>query len=240
MSDTSNLMQVLGIRRRSSRRSTCLAEFFPKSAADADKQRFVLKHLTGGDVDRCAQIPSHRPLIESMAGDARDNGVVGIRRPVRSCRDARAESCHASVDETRNRRATRGSKRLLGAVAEYLAQAARTGRRSRIGHSRRSDTCERRVACVSVYADDPSDHARIPDLQQPRRVRIAQHFHRRTAVAACARSESVRAIERALARFRTAQARGSSPPQARSAILPCTVSASPRTSSRYRRRRMIS
>jgi hypothetical protein len=27
-----------------------LAEFFPKSAADADKQRFVLKRLLAGDV----------------------------------------------------------------------------------------------------------------------------------------------------------------------------------------------
>ena len=37
-------------------------------------------------------------------------------------------------------------------------------------------------------------HARIPDLQQSRRVRVAQHFHRRTAAATRARPSSIQAI----------------------------------------------
>jgi hypothetical protein len=83
-------------------------------------------------------------------------------------------------------------------------------------------------------------HAWVPDLQQSCRVRIAQHFHRRTTFAACARPAYAKGIGRAPVRFRTAQARGSSPLRARSVTLPCRVSASPRRSSRCRRRRMIS
>jgi hypothetical protein len=55
-----------------------------------------------------------------------------------------------------------------------------------------------------------------------------------------ARGARIRQSIRAGRAFRTAQARGWSPPRARSAILPCRVFASPRTSSRCRRRRMIS
>ena len=40
-------MKVLGLTEIE---QAILAEFFPKSAADADKQRFVLKRLLAGDV----------------------------------------------------------------------------------------------------------------------------------------------------------------------------------------------
>jgi hypothetical protein len=49
MSDTANLLKVLGLTEIE-QAIEVLAEFFPKSAADADKQRFVLKRLLAGDV----------------------------------------------------------------------------------------------------------------------------------------------------------------------------------------------
>jgi hypothetical protein len=48
MSDTANLLKVLGLTEVE-QAIEVLAEFFPKSAADADKQRFVLKRLLAGD-----------------------------------------------------------------------------------------------------------------------------------------------------------------------------------------------
>jgi hypothetical protein len=44
MADTSHLLHVLGIKEVE-QAIAVLAEFFPRSAADADKQRFVLKRL---------------------------------------------------------------------------------------------------------------------------------------------------------------------------------------------------
>jgi hypothetical protein len=49
MSDTANLLKVLGLTEVE-QAIDVLAEFFPKSAADADKQRFVLKRLLAGDI----------------------------------------------------------------------------------------------------------------------------------------------------------------------------------------------
>jgi hypothetical protein len=49
MSDTANLLKVLGLTEVE-QAIEILAEFFPKSAADADKQRFVLKRLLAGDI----------------------------------------------------------------------------------------------------------------------------------------------------------------------------------------------
>jgi len=49
MSDTANLLKVLGFTEVE-QAIEVLAEFFPKSAADADKQRFVLKRLLAGDI----------------------------------------------------------------------------------------------------------------------------------------------------------------------------------------------
>jgi hypothetical protein len=44
MVDTAHLLQVVGITE-AEQAITVLAEFFPRTAADADKQRFVLKWL---------------------------------------------------------------------------------------------------------------------------------------------------------------------------------------------------
>ena len=44
MTDTSHLLNVVGITEVE-QAIVVLAEFFPRSAADADKQRFVLKRL---------------------------------------------------------------------------------------------------------------------------------------------------------------------------------------------------
>jgi hypothetical protein len=49
MSDTAHLLKVLGLTEVV-QAIEVLAEFFPRSAADADKQRFVLKRLLAGDV----------------------------------------------------------------------------------------------------------------------------------------------------------------------------------------------
>ena len=49
MSDVAHLLRVLGLTDVAQAIGV-LAEFFPKSAADADKQRFVLKRLFAGDV----------------------------------------------------------------------------------------------------------------------------------------------------------------------------------------------
>ncbi len=49
MSDTAHLLKVLGLTEVE-QAIEVLAEFFPKSAADADKQRFVLKRLLAGDI----------------------------------------------------------------------------------------------------------------------------------------------------------------------------------------------
>lgn len=49
MSDTSHRLKVLGVTEVD-QAIEVLAEFFPRSAADADKQRFVLKRLLAGDV----------------------------------------------------------------------------------------------------------------------------------------------------------------------------------------------
>lgn len=47
MSDTANLLKVLGLTEVE-QAIEVLAEFFPRSAADADKQRFVLRRLLAG------------------------------------------------------------------------------------------------------------------------------------------------------------------------------------------------
>jgi hypothetical protein len=49
MSDTAHLLKVLGVTEVE-QAIEVLAEFFPKSAADAGKQRFVLKRLLAGDI----------------------------------------------------------------------------------------------------------------------------------------------------------------------------------------------
>jgi hypothetical protein len=49
MSDAAHLLRVLGLTEVEQAIGV-LAEFFPKSAADADKQRFVLRRLIAGDV----------------------------------------------------------------------------------------------------------------------------------------------------------------------------------------------
>jgi hypothetical protein len=49
MSDAAHLLRVLGLTDVEQAIGV-LAEFFPKSAADADKQRFVLRRLFAGDV----------------------------------------------------------------------------------------------------------------------------------------------------------------------------------------------
>ena len=49
MSDVAHLLRVLGLTDVE-QAIAVLAEFFPKSAADADKQRFVLKRLLAGEV----------------------------------------------------------------------------------------------------------------------------------------------------------------------------------------------
>jgi hypothetical protein len=49
MSDAGHLLRVLGLTDVE-QAIEVLAEFFPRSAADADKQRFVLKRLFAGDV----------------------------------------------------------------------------------------------------------------------------------------------------------------------------------------------
>jgi len=49
MSDTAHLLKVLGLAEVE-QAIAVLAEFFPRSAADADKQRFVLKRLLRGDI----------------------------------------------------------------------------------------------------------------------------------------------------------------------------------------------
>ncbi|WP_445491402.1 hypothetical protein [Rhodopseudomonas sp. RCAM05734] len=57
MSDVAHLLRVLGITEIE-QAIEILAEFFPKSAADADKQRFVLKRLfAGGLVIDAPQYP---------------------------------------------------------------------------------------------------------------------------------------------------------------------------------------
>jgi hypothetical protein len=48
MADTAHLLHVVGITKIE-QAITVLAEFFPRSAADADKQRFVLKRLLSQD-----------------------------------------------------------------------------------------------------------------------------------------------------------------------------------------------
>ena len=48
MQDTANLLQVAGITDVE-QAIAVLGEFFPKSAVDADKQRFVLKRLFSQD-----------------------------------------------------------------------------------------------------------------------------------------------------------------------------------------------
>lgn len=50
MSDAAHLLKVLGLTEVE-QAIEVLAEYFPKSAADADKQRFVLKRLLAGDVE---------------------------------------------------------------------------------------------------------------------------------------------------------------------------------------------
>jgi hypothetical protein len=49
MSDVAHLLEVLGVSDIE-QGVAILAEFFPRSAADADKQRFVLKRLLSGDL----------------------------------------------------------------------------------------------------------------------------------------------------------------------------------------------
>ncbi len=49
MSDVAHLLKVLGVSDVE-QGVAILAEFFPRSAADADKQRFVLKRLLSGDL----------------------------------------------------------------------------------------------------------------------------------------------------------------------------------------------
>jgi hypothetical protein len=49
ISDTAHLLKVLGVTEVE-QAIEVLAEFFPKSAADAGKQRFVLKRLLAGDI----------------------------------------------------------------------------------------------------------------------------------------------------------------------------------------------
>ena len=114
-----------------------LAEFFPKSAPAADKQRFVLKRLLAGDVvDRCAPIPSHRPLIEIMEGEARDKALsefldqfylaVTPEQKVAMLRDEPAPTGDARLEG------------LLGAVAD-ISLISTNYLTSPGGHSRRRD-----------------------------------------------------------------------------------------------------
>ena len=69
---------------------------------------------------------------------------------------------------------------LVGAIAEYLAKQRRLGR---VPHWA-SDPARRLTSPWFTTASPVGRHAGIPNLRQPGRIRVAQHFHRGTAAAA--------------------------------------------------------